>query len=83
MLLAIGLMSFVNPGRILVGPHYKSEFPKLTRKEKREGKCGKKEEKQERKRAWKREFEVKGTQGKEPAASDESSRSDRLVESSR
>ena len=57
MLLAIGLMNFVHPGRILVGPE--SEFPKLTKKEKREGKRRNKEEKQERKR--KMELEMTGT----------------------
>jgi hypothetical protein len=43
MCLAIGLMNVIHPGRTLVGPD--AEFPKITRKERKEAKRRKREEK--------------------------------------
>lgn len=49
MLLCVGLLNLVHPGRVLQGEN--SEFPKgLTRREKKEGKRIKKAEKAERKK---------------------------------
>lgn len=47
MFLAILLLNVFHPGRVLVGPD--SEFPKLTRKQKKEMKREEKEEKRRRK----------------------------------
>lgn len=51
MVLAIGIMNVIHPGRTLVGPE--AEFPKITRMEKKEAKRRKREERNARKEAKK------------------------------
>jgi hypothetical protein len=62
MLLALVIMNFAHPGRILVGPG--SEFPKgLSRKEKREAKRARKEEQKAEKAMKKKEKEERKAGG--------------------